>query len=146
MAEAYIVVLLWIAAIGLFVVYNKFHKYLNKTWENNAQYSIYGNDGKELSLLRVNGIGLSFYGKYRELLIGDNRTYVTYYVFCLFFIPILPLGCFRVIKENGGYNQKHLATLRKYNFFKDLVNSDLYREILHSSIASSLKQMMSKDS
>ena len=67
------------------------------------QYSLNGNDGKELSLLRVNGIGFSFYGKYRELLIGDYRTYVTYYVFCLFFIPILPLGCFRVIKENGGY-------------------------------------------
>lgn len=28
MAEAYIVVLLWIAAIGLFVINNKFHKYL----------------------------------------------------------------------------------------------------------------------
>lgn len=62
-----------------------------------------GNDGKELSLLRVNGIGFSFYGKYRELLIGDYRTYVTYHVFCFFFIPILPLGCCRVIKENGGY-------------------------------------------
>lgn len=103
MAEVYIVVLLWIAAVGLFVIYNKFHKYLNKTWENNVQYSIHGNDGKELSLLRVNGIGFSFYGKYRELLIGDYKTYVTYHVFCLFFIPILPLGCCRVIKENGGY-------------------------------------------
>ena len=37
------------------------------------QYSLNGNDGKELSLLRVNGIGFSFYGKYRELLIGDYR-------------------------------------------------------------------------
>lgn len=67
------------------------------------QYSLNGNDGKELSLLRVNGIGFSFYGKYRELLIGDYRTYVTYHVFCFFFIPILPLGCCRVIRENGGY-------------------------------------------
>ena len=66
-------------------------------------YSLNGNDGKELSLLRVNGIGFSFYGKYRELLIGDYRTYVTYHVFCFFFIPILPLGCCRVIRENGGY-------------------------------------------
>lgn len=58
------------------------------------------------------------------------------------------LFCYYInlIVSTGGYNQKHLATLRKYNFFKDLVNSDLYREILHSSIASSLKQMMSKDS
>lgn len=57
------------------------------------------------------------------------------------------LFCYYInlIVSTGGYNQKHLATLRKYNFFKDLVNSDLYREILHSSIASSLKQMMSKD-
>lgn len=66
-------------------------------------YSLNGNDGKELSLLRVNGVGFSFYGKYRELLIGDYRTYVTYHVFCFFFIPILPLGCCRVIRENGGY-------------------------------------------
>lgn len=58
------------------------------------------------------------------------------------------LFCYYInlIVSTGGYNQKHLATLRKYNFFKDLVNSDLYREILHSSIASSLKQMMRKDS
>lgn len=57
------------------------------------------------------------------------------------------LFCYYInlIVSTGGYNQKHLATLRKYNFFKDLINSDLYREILHSSIASSLKQMMSKD-
>ena len=38
-----------------------------------------------------------------RVLVGDYKTYVTYHVFCLFFIPILPLGCFRVIKENGGY-------------------------------------------
>lgn len=58
------------------------------------------------------------------------------------------LFCYYInlIVSTGGYNQKHLATLRNYSFFKDLVNSDLYREILHSSIASSLKQMMSKDS
>lgn len=103
MPDTYIVVLLWITTIGLFVVYNKFHKYLNKTWENNMQYSLEGNDGNKLSLLRVNGIGFSFYGKYRETFICDYKTYVTYHVFCLFFIPILPLGCYRVIKENGGY-------------------------------------------
>ena len=103
MPDTHIVVLLWITTIGLFVVYNKFHKYLNKTWENNMQYSLEGNDGNKLSLLRVNGIGFSFYGKYRETFIGDYKTYVTYHVFCLFFIPILPLGCYRVIKENGGY-------------------------------------------
>ena len=58
------------------------------------------------------------------------------------------LFCYYInlIVSTGGYNQKHLATLRKYNFFKDLVNSDLYKEILHNSIASSLKQMMSNDS
>lgn len=58
------------------------------------------------------------------------------------------LFCYYInlIVSTGGYNQKHLATLRKYNFFRDLVNSDLYKEILHSSIASSLKQMMSKES
>ena len=103
MPDTYIVVLLWITTIGLFVVYNKFHKYLNKTWENNMQYSLEGNDGNKLSLLRVNGIGFSFYGKYRETFIGDYKTHVTYHVFFLFFIPILPLGCYRVIKENGGY-------------------------------------------
>lgn len=48
-----------------------------------------------------------------------------------------------LIVSSGGYEQRHLATLRKYNFFKDLVNSDLYKDILHSSIASSLKQIMS---
>lgn len=103
MTETYIVVLLWITTLGLFVVYNKFHKHLNKTWGKNMQYSLNGNDGKGLSLMRINGIGFSFYGKYREALVGDYKTYVTYHVFCLFFIPILPLGCFRVIKENGGY-------------------------------------------
>ena len=51
-----------------------------------------------------------------------------------------------LIVSSGGYEQRHLATLRKYNFFKNLVNSDLYKDILHSSIASSLKQMMSSDS
>ena len=51
-----------------------------------------------------------------------------------------------LIVSSGGYEQRHLATLRKYNFFKDLVNSDLYKDILHSSIASFLKQMMSGDS
>ena len=58
------------------------------------------------------------------------------------------LFCYYInlIVSTGGYNQKHLATLRKYNFFKDLVNSDLYKEILHNSIASSLKQMMSNES
>lgn len=58
------------------------------------------------------------------------------------------LFCYYInlIVSTGGYNQKHLATLRKYNFFKDLVNSDLYKEILHNNIASSLKQMMSNDS
>lgn len=30
MAETYIVILLWITTLGLFVVYNKFHKHLNK--------------------------------------------------------------------------------------------------------------------
>lgn len=103
MAETYIVIFLWITTLGLFVVYNKFHKHLNKTWERNMQYSLNGNDGKGLSLMRINGIGFSFYGKYREALVGDYKTYVTYHVFCLFFIPILPLGCCRVIKENGGY-------------------------------------------
>ena len=83
MTETYIVVLLWITTLGLFVFYNKFHKHLNKTWDRNMQYSLNGNDGKELSLLRVNGIGFSFYGKYRELLIGDYRTYVTYHVFAV---------------------------------------------------------------
>ena len=103
MAETYIVILSWITTLGLFVVYNKFHKHLNKTWERNMQYSLNGNDGKGVSLWRINGIGFSFYGMYREALVGDYKTYVTYHVFCLFFIPILPLGCFRVIKENGGY-------------------------------------------
>jgi len=62
--------------------------------------------------------------------------------------PTGELFCYYInlIVSTGGYNQKHLATLRKYNFFKDLVNSDLYKEILHNSIASSLKQMMSNDS
>lgn len=92
MAETYIVILSWITTLGLFVVYNKFHKHLNKTWERNMQYSLNGNDGKGVSLWRINGIGFSFYGKYREALVGDYKTYVTYHVFCLFFIPILPLG------------------------------------------------------
>lgn len=58
------------------------------------------------------------------------------------------LFCYYInlIVSTGGYNQKHLATLRTYNFFKDLVNSDLYKEILHNSIASSLQQMMSNES
>ena len=58
------------------------------------------------------------------------------------------LFCYYInlIVSTGGYNQKHLATLRTYNFLKDLVNSDLYKEILHNSIASSLKQMMSNES
>lgn len=33
MAENYIVILLWITTLGLFVVYNKFHKHLNKDAE-----------------------------------------------------------------------------------------------------------------
>ena len=48
-----------------------------------------------------------------------------------------------LIVSSGGYEQRHLATLRKYHFFRDLINSDLYKDILHSSIASSLKQIMS---
>ena len=40
MAETYIVILSWITTLGLFVVYNKFHKHLNKTWERNMQYSL----------------------------------------------------------------------------------------------------------
>lgn len=68
MTETYIVVLLWITTLGLFVVYNKFHKYLNKTWENNMQYSLEGNDGNKLSLLRVNGIGFLSMGSTERLL------------------------------------------------------------------------------
>lgn len=34
------------------------------------------NDENKLSLLRVNGIGFSFYGKYREAFIGDYKTLV----------------------------------------------------------------------
>lgn len=96
MTETYIVVLLWITTLGLFVVYNKFHKYLNKTWENNMQYSLEGNDGNKLSLLRVNGIGFSFYGKYRETFIGDYKTYVTYHVFAYFY----PNIAFRMLPSN----------------------------------------------
>ena len=42
------------------------------------QYSLEGNDGNKLSLLRVNGIGFSFYGKYRETFIGDYKTHGGY--------------------------------------------------------------------
>lgn len=103
MEEFYIMILLWMSVISLFVIYNRFHKYLNKTWENNRQYFLDGNEGKQLFLLRVEGIGCSLYGKYREDLISDCKTYVTYHVFCFLYIPILPFGCYRVIKENGGY-------------------------------------------
>lgn len=103
MEEFFIVILSWMVVIGLFVIYNKYHKYLNNAWENNRQYFQDGNEGKRLFLLQVDGIGFSLYGKYRDTLIGDYKTYVTYHVFCFLHIPILPLGCYRVVKENGGY-------------------------------------------
>lgn len=42
MAETYIVILLWITTLGLFVVYNKFHKHLNKNGKEiyNTQWMV----------------------------------------------------------------------------------------------------------
>lgn len=53
-------------------------------------------DGKQLpiSLQTWNGCGLSFYGEYRVDL--RNSSHARYLCFCLFSIPIIPIGCYRV--------------------------------------------------
>ena len=45
----------------------------------------------------VNGIGTTLKGHYREA----EGTYVAYEFFCLFFLPLIPMGCYRVKDAEG---------------------------------------------
>jgi len=103
MNELVIVFLLWMITVGLFILQKKFHAHLDEKWRLNPDLKINVDGKKHLSLTRVNGVGCTFYGRYRNLHVNGYDTYATYYVFSLFFIPVLPLGCCRVIKEEGGY-------------------------------------------
>jgi hypothetical protein len=65
---------------------------------------------KSGKLSDTNGVGTFFIGKFREL----NGTYVTYYFFNIF-LPVIPLGCYRVTKTDKGYG---VTGSEKWNFFE----------------------------
>ena len=47
---------------------------------------------KSVHLFTLNGIGTTLKGHYRKA----EETYVAYEFFCLFFLPVIPIGCYRV--------------------------------------------------
>lgn len=51
------------------------------------------------ALWRLNGCGLGFYGRRDH----HSGTYVTTHCICLLFIPIIPIGAYRVADSDGGY-------------------------------------------
>jgi len=62
------------------------------------------------SLGTMNGIGTSLYGYFRP----DGLSYVTYEFLC-FFIPLIPVGCYRV--EQGMTTQGYKKTSTSYRFY-----------------------------
>lgn len=61
-----------------------------------------------------NGIGFSFYGKFR----GDLKTssYARYLCFCIFSVPIIPIGCYRV--EYGEFQRiSHKQEVQNYKVY-----------------------------
>lgn len=52
------------------------------------------------TLWRLNGCGLGFYGSRDH---RNDGTYITTHCICLVFIPIIPIGAYRVANSDGGY-------------------------------------------
>ena len=58
-------------------------------------------EGKDLSLMRINGFGNAFSGKFGEALIDGKPTFRTYQALHILFVPLLPYSAYRVRKEKG---------------------------------------------
>lgn len=62
-------------------------------------------------LFTLNGFGTRFYGSFRH----QDRFYVTYRYICLFFIPVIPIGCYLVSDAaDDSYNVYGNVGMRKY--------------------------------
>ncbi len=79
-------------------------KKLQRDFNQNGEVPMPNGKGKNLSLTRVNGCGMSFAGTFREANIDNYNTFVTYYTLYLLFIPLIPFKAYRVARsENGGF-------------------------------------------
>ena len=73
------------------------HNYLDKEFNKNPFVPEPNGNGKNLSLSTINGIGFRLMGQYRKAQLGEYNSCVSYYMFCIFFIPIGSIRCYRVI-------------------------------------------------
>ena len=76
----------------------------------------YNGKSTDIPLGTGNGIGLHFLGDYRHDYISDGSTNVSYYFFVFFFLPIIPLGCYR-IQEGSTYSPSHHRSTTRYKIY-----------------------------
>lgn len=89
-------------SVALWTISTRFKKRLEK--EYSAFPTFLPPDGDEpSSLIRVNGCGTSMSGSFRSFQIDGVTTTVSYRFLYVLFLPLIPLKCYRVVKEGGTY-------------------------------------------
>lgn len=59
-------------------------------------------DVEGMSLMKFNGFGNSFSGKFRKALLNGVDTFVTYNCLYILFVPVLPIEAYRVSRAQDG--------------------------------------------
>lgn len=114
-------VIFGIAAIVLLFCYLVLPQIIKKR-QLPVEQEILWQDNNDINLFTLNGIGNRLMGKFRVY----NDTYATYSMLTIFFLPILPVGCYRVedvIDDNVALFESKYKIYGKTN--------SIFWEILH---------------
>lgn len=76
----------------------------------------YNGKNTDISLGQLNGIGLAFMGDFRSDNGAHGLTFATYHFFTIFYLPIIPFGCYRV--KIGAYDYiNHKRSKQHYTIY-----------------------------
>lgn len=88
--------------IAAWIIPIKLKKKIESDFASNPKM-LQPNGKKAFKLITINYIGATMFGKFRHHEIDSQDTVVSYYCICFLMIPLIPLGCYRVIDLGGSY-------------------------------------------
>lgn len=98
-------IIVTVGAIWCYIRRRKLSREIEEDFRKNPHFCKPNDDGEDITLIKVFGIGNSFYGKFRHASIGGQESYVTYYCTVIIFL-VIPRAAFRVIPTTGTWDTR----------------------------------------
>lgn len=99
-----------VISLGIVIIHIIIKKYLVDVKSLKVDY--YQKKEYNLILGTFNGFGLTFLGCFGD----DGISYRTYYFFTALFLPVIPLGCYR-ISEGAYFAKNHKYSTQSYKVY-----------------------------